>query len=376
MKKSMLILAASLLPLAAQAQVKVGVIVAETGPAASLGIPAKNVIDMLPDKLGGEPVRYVVMDDASDTTTAVRQARKLIEQDKVDLIIGSSTVPTSIAVAGVAAEMKTPQLALAPMTIATSQNAWSYAVPQPTRIMMGAVVDDMQARGVKTVGYLGFADSWGDMVLSGLQANLDRAGIQLVASERYGRADTSVAGQVLKLTAAKPDAVVLGGTGTPGVLPQMALRERGYQGPLYHNTGVINQDFLRVGGKVVEGAYAPTGPVMVAEQLPDDNAIKPAALAFIEAYEGKHGKGMRNAFAAYAWDAYLLADKAVEVAAKTAKPGTPAFREAVRTALESNEEIVGTHAVYNMTETDHTGVDERASVLVQVKDGAWTLVGR
>ena len=374
MKKTVLVLAASLFSLGAQAEVRVGVIVAETGPAASLGIPAKNVFEMLPDRLGGEPVRYIVLDDASDTTAAVRQARKLIEQDKVDLLIGSSTVPTSIAVAGVAGEMKTPQLALAPMSIPTSQNVWAYAVPQPTRIMMSAVVDHMKAHGVKTIGYLGFADSWGDMVLAGTEANLGGAGIKLVASERYGRGDTSVAGQVLKLTAAKPDAVVLGGTGTPGVLPQMALRERGYQGPLYHNTGVINRDFLRVGGKVVEGAYAPTGPVMVAEQLPDGNAIKPVAMAFIEAYEGKHGKGMRNAFAAYAWDAYLLADKAVEAALKTAKPGTQDFREAVRTALETNKEIVGTHGVYNMSPTDHTGVDQRASVLVQVKNGDWALV--
>ncbi len=376
MKKYMLTLAASLITLTAQAEVRVGVVVAETGPAASLGIPARNVFELLPATLGGEPVKYIVLDDASDTTSAVRQARKLIEQEKVDLVIGSSTVPTSIAVAGVAGELKTPQLALAPMSIDTAQNAWAYAVPQPTRIMMSAVVDDMQAKGLKTVAYLGFSDSWGDMVLAGLEDNLSRSDIKLVASERYARADTSVAGQVLKLTAAKPDAVVVGGAGTPGVLPQMALRERGYKGPIYHNTGVINRDFLRVGGKVVEEAYAPTGPVMVAEQLLDENLIKPAALTFIEAYEGKYGKGMRNAFAAYAWDAYLLADKAVQTAAKTAKPGTAAFREAVRTALENNKEVVGTHAVYNMTEKDHTGVDARASALVQVKNGDWVLVTR
>lgn len=376
MKKCMLMLAAFLLSLAARAEVKVGVVLAETGPAASLGIPARNVFALLPPALGGEPVRYIVLDDASDTTSAVRQARKLIEQDKVDLIIGASTVPTSIAVAGVAAELATPQLALAPLAIDTAQNAWAFAVPQPTGIMMAAVVEDMRAQGIKTVGYLGFADSWGDMVLAGLQANLQGAGIRLVGAERYARADTSVAGQVLKLLAARPDAMVIGGAGTPGVLPQMALRERGYQGPVYHNTGVINRDFLRVGGKVVEGAYAPTGPVMVAEQLPEGHVIKPAALAFIEAYEGRYGKGMRNAFAAYAWDAYLLADQAVAVAAQTAKPGTPAFRQALRTALEGSQEVVGTHAVYRMSAQDHTGVDQRASVLVQVEGGDWKLVGR
>lgn len=374
MKKYLFMLALSGLSLAANADVKVGVIVAATGPGASLGIPEKNTFNLLPKTLGGEPVQYIILDDASDTTLSVKHARKLIEEEKVDLIIAATTVPTSISVAGVASELKTPQLALAPMSIATDKNPWSFAVPQPTAIMMSAVVDNMKARGVKTVGYLGFSDSWGEMVLAGTQANLDKAGIKLVASERYARLDTSVSGQVLKLMATKPDAIVLGGAGTPGVLPQMTLRDRGYKGPIYHNTGVINKDFLRVGGNALNGAYAPTGPVMVAEQLPDSNPIKKVALEFTAAYEGKYGKGTRDAFAAYAWDAYLLADKAVEVAAKSAKPGTLKFRSALRDALESNKEVVGTHAVYNMTKTDHTGVDQRASALVQVKNGDWKLV--
>ena len=374
MKKYLFMLALSGLSLAANADVKVGVIVAATGPGASLGIPEKNTFNLLPKTLGGEPVQYIILDDASDTTLSVKHARKLIEEERVDLIIAATTVPTSISVAGVASELKTPQLALAPMSIATDKNPWFFAVPQPTAIMMSAVVDNMKARGVKTIGYLGFSDSWGEMVLAGTQANLDKAGIKLVASERYARLDTSVSGQVLKLMAAKPDAIVLGGAGTPGVLPQMTLRDRGYKGPIYHNTGVINKDFLRVGGNALNGAYAPTGPVMVAEQLPDSNPIKKVALEFTAAYEGKYGKGTRDAFAAYAWDAYLLADKAVEVAAKSAKPGTLKFRSALRDALESNKEVVGTHAVYNMTKMDHTGVDQRASALVQVKNGDWKLV--
>jgi len=374
MKKYLFMLALSGLSLAANADVKVGVIVAATGPGASLGIPEKNTFNLLPKTLGGEPVQYIILDDASDTTLSVKHARKLIEEERVDLIIAATTVPTSISVAGVASELKTPQLALAPMSIATDKNPWFFAVPQPTAIMMSAVVDNMKARGVKTIGYLGFSDSWGEMVLAGTQANLDKAGIKLVASERYARLDTSVSGQVLKLMAAKPDAIVLGGAGTPGVLPQMTLRDRGYKGPIYHNTGVINKDFLRVGGNALNGAYAPTGPVMVAEQLPDSNPIKRVALEFTAAYEGKYGKGTRDAFAAYAWDAYLLADKAVEVAAKSAKPGTLKFRSALRDALESNKEVVGTHAVYNMTKMDHTGVDQRASALVQVKNGDWKLV--
>lgn len=356
------------------AQVKVGVITGATGPGASLGIPYKNTFSVLPKTLGGQPVQYVVMDDATDPTNAVRLARKLIVEDKVDLLIGSSSVPAATAITDVAAELKTPQLALSPVGGAASKNPWVFSIPQPVNVMMGAVAENMKASGIKTVGYIGFSDSWGDLVLAGLKANADAAGIKITAEERYGRLDTSVAGQVLKVLAANPDAVVIGGSGTPGALPQMTLSERGYKGRIYHNHGVINKDFLRVGGKSLEGAMAPTGPVMVAEQLPDTNVTKKVSLEFTKAYEGAFGPGSRNAFAAYSYDAYLLADQAVAAASKKAKPGTPEFRQAIRDALESTKELVGTHGVYNMTPTDHAGVDNRARVLVKVEAGDWKLV--
>lgn len=356
------------------AQVKVGVITGATGPGASLGIPYKNTFSVLPKTLGGQPVQYVVMDDATDPTNAVRLARKLIVEDKVDLLIGSSSVPAATAITDVAAELKTPQLALSPVGGAASKNPWVFSIPQPVNVMMGAVAENMKASGIKTVGYIGFSDSWGDLVLAGLKANADAAGIKIIAEERYGRLDTSVAGQALKILAANPDAVVVGGSGTPGALPQMTLLERGYKGKVYHNHGVINKDFLRVGGNSLEGAMAPTGPVMVAEQLPDTNVTKKVSLEFTKAYEGAFGPGSRNAFAAYSYDAYLLADQAVAAASKKAKPGTPEFRQAVRDALESTKELVGTHGVYNMTPTDHAGVDNRARVLVKVEAGDWKLV--
>lgn len=366
--------AAAAFAVTSMAQVKVGVITGATGPGASLGIPYKNTFSVLPKTLGGQPVQYIVMDDATDPTNAVRLARKLMVEDKVDLLIGSSSVPSATSITDVAAELKTPQLALSPVGAAAAKNPWVFSIPQPVNVMMGAVAENMKATGVKTVGYIGFSDSWGDLVLSGLKANAEAAGIKVIAEERYGRLDTSVAGQVLKVLAANPDAVVLGGSGTPGALPQMTLVERGYKGRIYHNHGVINKDFLRVGGKSLEGAMAPTGPVMVAEQLPDSNVTKKVALDFTKAYEGAFGPGSRNAFAAYSYDAYLLADQAVAAASKTAKPGTPEFRQAVRDALESTKELVGTHGVYNMTPTDHAGVDNRARVLVKVEAGDWKLV--
>lgn len=374
-KKNLLVLAMAMaLPLAAQADVKVGVIVGETGPGASLGIPYKNAFSVMPKTLGGEPVHYIIVDDHTDTSQAVKQARKLIEQDKVDLVIGSSSVPTCIAVAEVAQELKTPQIALSPSPITPDKNPWMYSVPQPMNIAMKPIVENMKKHGIKKVAYLGFSDSWGDLVLSGFNHNIKGSDITVVANERYARNDTSVAGQVLKLIASKPDAILLGGSGTPAALPHATLRERGYKGPIYNNPAIINNDFLRVGGKSVEGAYAVTGPVMVAEQLPDSNPIKKVAMDFTQAYEKAYGPGTRNAFSAYSWDAYLLADQAVAAAVKKAKPGTPEFRTALRDALEASKEVVGTHAVYNMSKTDHTGVDDRSSVLVQIENGKWKLI--
>lgn len=359
---------------AVHAQVKVGVITGATGPGASLGIPYKNTFSVLPKTLGGQPVEYIIMDDATDPTNAVKHARKLISEDKVDLIIGSSSVPAATAITDVAAELRTPQIALSPVGAAAASNPWVYSVPQPVRIMMGAVARHMKANGVKSVGYIGFADSWGDLVLSGIKVHTESAGLKIVAEERYARLDTSVTGQVLKVLTGNPDAVVVGGSGTPGALPNVALVERGFKGRIYHNHGVINKDFLRVGGKSLEGAFAPTGPVMVAEQLPDSNPIKKVALEFIKLYEAQFGAGSRNAFAAYSYDAYILADAAVAKAVAAARPGTPEFRQALRDALEGLKEVVGTHGVYSMSPTDHAGVDDRASVLVRIENGDWKLV--
>ena len=358
----------------AHAQLKVGVIVSGTGPGASIGIPEKNAVLLFPKTLGGQAVEYVVTDDTTDASAASKLARRLVTEDKVDLLIGSGAVPASMAIAEVASEAHVPHIALSPLGGAGARSPWVFAVPQPAPVMMSAVADHMKASGVKTVAYIGFSDSWGDLVLSGFKPSAEKAGIKIVADERYARLDTSVAGQILKALSTHPDAVLIGGSGTPAALPAIGLAERGYKGRVYFNPGVINKDFLRVGGSNLDGSYAPTGPVMVAEQLPESNETKKAALTFIKTYEGAYGAGSRNAFAAYAYDAYLLADSAVGAASKKAAPGSADFRQALRDALEGSKDVVGTHAVYTMTATDHTGVDQRSRVMVQVSSGDWRLV--
>lgn len=357
----------------ARADVTVGVSLSATGPAASLGIPEKNTLELLPKTLGGQPVRYIVLDDATDPAMATKNARRFVEADKVDVIIGSSTAPTSLAMIEAALASKTAQIGLAPFAVKPEQQAWVFALPQSVALMASAIYDDMRAKQVKTLGFIGFNDAWGESWVRELQARLDGRGVKLSALERYARTDQSVTGQVLKLIAAAPDAVLIGAAGTPGALPMRTLRERGYKGTIYQTHGVANADFLRVAGASDEGVLLPTGPVLVAEQLPATHPSKAVAASYAAQYEAKYGARSRNNFGAYAYDAYLLLDAAVARAAKKAAPGTPAFRAALRDALEATRELPVTHGVINMSAQDHSGFDERARVLVTIHADAWKL---
>jgi branched-chain amino acid transport system substrate-binding protein len=369
-----LLAAAALGAGAAQAEVTVGVTLGATGPGASLGIHYKNAFQLMPKTLGGQPVKYIILEDGSDATNAGKNARKLITEDKVDVVMGSNGVPSSLQIAQVAAETQTPYLCLTPIAVKPDVYKWTFSVPQPTELMMSAVAEHMKANGVKTVGFIGFSDGWGDLMYNATNSLGASHGYKVVTNERYARADTSVTGQVLKIMAASPDAVVVGGSGTGGALPHLALIERGYKGKIYHNHGTVNAEFIKVGGKNVEGAIAPTGPLIVPEELPANAPTKAVSLDFTKRYEAAFGVGSRNAFAGYTNDAVMLLGAAIPEAVKKAKPGTPEFRAALRDALENVKNLVGTHGVYSPTAANHNGLDDRARVLVRVESGTWRLM--
>ena len=362
----------------ALADINVGVVVSASGPAASLGIPEKNTIALLPATIAGEKVNYIVLDDASDTTAAVKNARKLVAEDKVDVIFGSTITPNSLAMIDVAAESETPMVSMAAsariVDPANPKVKWVFKTPQNDIQMSTAIVEHMLNAGVKRVAFIGFADAYGEGWYNEFSKIAELRKLTIVANERYNRADTSVTGQVLKVMAAKPDAVLIGGAGTPAALPEKALKERGYKGGLYQTHGVANNDFLRVCGKDCEGTFLPSGPMLVANQLPADNPVKKSALAYVTKYEAAYGKDSATAFGGYAWDAGLLLANAAPQALKKAKPGTPAFRAALRDALEGTRNLAGAHGVFNMGATDHLGLDQRARVMVEIKDGGWRLV--
>ena len=359
---------------AALADITVGVTIATTGPAASLGIPEKNTFALLPQTIAGEKVKWVVLDDGADSSNAVKNARKMISEDKIDVLIGASTVPTSLALVEVANETKTPQLALAPVTPAPDKRAWVFIPPQSNAVMASAILEHMHANGVKTMGFIGYNDPFGEGYFREVAPLAEKAGIRIVASERYNRTDTSVTAQVLKLVSANPDAILIVGSGTPAALPQTTLFDRGYKGRVYQSHGAANRDFLRVGGKAVEGAILPVGPMLVYEQLADNHPLKKLAGDYIRAYEAAHGPDSRSTFGGHAYDAFLMISHAVPEALKKARPGTAEFRAALRDALEGIKEMPATHGVFTMSPTDHNGLDNRARVLVRVEGGNWKLI--
>ena len=365
--------AAALAAGAALADITIGVSVPLTGPASGLGIPMSNGVKMWPATIGGEKVKVIILDDATDPTKGVQNARRFVNEDKADVILGSGATPVAIPMADVASESKTVHLTLSPIGLPAGKDPFTFRLPQSNGVMANAMVGHMQKNGVKSVGFIGYTDAYGEQWLQALKPLLDKAGIKLLGEERFARADTSVTAQALKLTAANPDAMVVVASGSGAAMPQLAIIERGYKGKFYQTHAAATKDLMRVGGKAVEGTFVTSGPVVVAEQLPDSHPSKALGVKFNAAYEAQYGAGLRNQFAAHSYDAYLMLDKVVPIALQKGKPGTPEFRAALKEALETTPALAVTHGVLDYSPADHWGFRPDTGVVMKVVAGDWKL---
>src|ERR1700736_2289524 len=362
------------LPALAQTnEITIGITITTTGPAAALGIPERNALEFVPKEIGGVPLKVIVLDDGGDPTNATTNARRFVTESKADIIMGSSTTPPTVAVSTVANEAGVPHLSLAPFPITPERAKWSVAMPQPVPLMGKGLYEHMKAHNIKTVGYIGYSDSYGDLWFNDLKTQGVPLGLTIVDEERYARPDTSVTGQVLKLVAANPDAVLVGASGTAAALPQTELRARGYKGLIYQTHGAASMDFIRIAGPAAEGVLMASGPVMDPEDQPDSALTKKPGLTLDKAYEAKYGASSRSQFAGHSYDAFLVLERIIPVALKTAKPGTVEFREAIRQALISERDIAASQGVYNFTDKDRYGLDDRSRILLTVKDGKYVL---
>lgn len=373
-KQSAAIAAMALAAAAAHAEINVGITLSLTGPAASAGLPQQNTVPLLPADIAGHKVRYIVLDDGTDPTNAVKNAKKLVFEDKVDLLIGATATPGTIAVAGVALETQTPHIGLASFQLPPDQGKWSFESAWSFQMAADGVVERIKAQGGKTIGFIGFSDSLGETWLQAIKQAAQTAGLSVTTTERFSRTDTSVLAQTLRIVASQPDAVVVGATSAAAALPQLTLVERGYKGPIYHSHATATPDFIRMSGKAAEGAIMPAFPIVVAEQLPATFANKAQALAFVQAYEGKYGANTRTNFASHLWDAALLLTAAAPAALDKAAPGTAEFRAALRESLEKVKDFPVSNGMVTISPADHNGFNSGARVMVQVQDGAFRII--
>jgi branched-chain amino acid transport system substrate-binding protein len=365
--------AALLLAAPALADVNIGVSLSLTGPGSGLGIPMQNYFKLFPGTIGGEKVNLIILDDATDPGKGVSNVRRFVSEDKVDMIIGSTITPVAAAMAPVAAEAKTVQLAASPVGVPPGQDGWLFRLPQGNDVMAHPVALHMKKHGVKTLGFLGYTDAYGELWLKAITAEAEKNGIKIVAAERFARTDTGVTPQALKLTSANPDAILVVATGSGAAMPELALVERGYKGKIYQTHAAATPDLARIGGKAVEGTFVVSGPAVIAEQLPENHPSKKLAIDFVTKYEKAVGPNTRNQFAAHAYDAQIVLEKIIPVALKKAKPGTPEFRLALKDAMENMGRTVFSHGVMNWTATDHWGYTNETGVMLKVVDGKFVV---
>lgn len=369
--RSLLVALATSTAFTAHAQLTIGVSLPLTGPGSGLGIPVKRYLDLWPQTIAGQKLNVIVLDDATDPTNGVRNAKRFTTEDKVDVIIGSVNTPVAAPIAGVAAEAKTVQIALSPVPL--PDDRWTFRMPQANTIMAAAVARHMKAQKVRSVGILAYGDSYGEVWIKDLGAALTKLGMPIVVTERFARADTSVTAQALRLVAANPDAILVVASGSGSAMPQLGLVERGYKGKIYQTHASATRDLMRLGGKAVEGGYVVASPAIVAQQLPESNPSKKEATALTVKYETAYGPGSLNPASGHAHDVLIVLEKAVPVALKKGKPGTPEFRDALREALETTGPFVLSHGVLNWTRTDHWGYAEDTGVILKIVDGDWKI---
>ncbi|MBT9489187.1 MAG: ABC transporter substrate-binding protein [Rubrivivax sp.] len=374
LRKTLVAAATALLATAALADINIGVTLSLTGPASGLGIPVGNQFKLMPQTIAGEKVNLIILDDASDPSKGASNARRFVTDDKVDIIFGGSITTVSLAVAPIATEAKTTQIAISPVGVPPDQERWLFRLPQGFSVMAHPIIEHMKKAGVKTVGFLGYTDAYGELWLKEFTAQGEKAGIKVVATERFARSDTSVTPQALKLVSANPDAMLVVASGSGAAMPHKAVIERGFKGKVYQTHAAATPDLVRIGGKDVEGSFVVSGPAVVAEQLADSHPSKAVALDFVTKYEAAYGKGSRNQFAAHAYDARIVLEKILPVALKKAKPGTPEFRAALRDAVEGMGRTIFAHGVMNWTATDHQGYTNETGVMLTVNNGQFVVV--
>ena len=364
-------------------ELRIGSVVAMTGPASALGLPEKNALELLQEQLASDTslpftVKFITYDDASDPTKAVNNVRKLITEDRAHVVICCSTTPTSMAILETVTQAKVPNISLAlgqSVIEPAKDRHWIFKTPSTDQLQVTGLVDDMVKRGIKKVAFLGLEDSFGEGGWIAMQSVAKAKGVEIVASERFSRTDTNFTPQALKVRQSNPAAVYIHAIPPSSALVHQALKRVGYAGPIYHSGGSANNAFISIGKQDVEGALLGTTPVLVYKDLPDSNPLKPVITKFAALYEKRFNVPKVDIFPGQSWDAGNITLKAAE---ETVKAGVKlddldASRAALRDKIEGVKEFVGVGGIFNYSPTDHLGLDQRSTFISVVKNGEFRL---
>lgn len=364
-------------PAAAQEPYRVGAIFSITGPGSSLGIPERDTALMLEAEInarGGvrgpdgrrHPLKLVIYDDASDETRAVLAAKKLIDEDRVAAIVGTTLSGTSLAILDTVQKAEVPLVSCAAaikIVEPAAERKWVFKTPQSDHLIVGVLVDYLKAQGVTRVGWLNVDYAFGQLGWVEFEKAAQKAGLTIVANEKFGQKDVDMTAQLTRVKTAAPQAVIVWSIPPSASLVTKNYADLGLQAPLLQSHGVGNKKYIELAGGAANGVRFPAGKLLVAEQLADNDPQKAVLLAYARDFEARYGP--RNTFGGHAWDAVQLVVKALEKAGPD--------RAGVRAAIETTRGFVGITGVFDFSPADHNGLDRRAAMMIQIVDGQWKL---
>ena len=353
--------------------IKVGAVLSVTGPASFLGEPEKNTLLLLQEEINagggvdGRKLEVIVYDDESDVNKCVMAAKKLIEQDKVAVVLGPSISGNTLAIAKFFAPAKIPLVSCAAAEkIVKPVDPWVFNTPQLDRHAVGKILADAKKKGYAKLAILTVSDGFGQAGRGVLQELIPAQGFTLVADEVYGPKDTDMSSQLTKIKGVAPDAIICWGT-NPG--PAVVARNRaqlGLKTPLYMSHGVASKKFIELAGDAAEGLVLPAGRLVAVAQVPEGNPQKALLTKYVADYAKKYGNPP-STFGGHAYDALMLVVNAV-------KAGKSAKSQDIRDNLEKIKGLAGTAGIYTMTPENHNGLDESAFVMVAIEKGEWKVI--
>ena len=357
----------------AQEPIRIGSFLAITGPASFLGDPENKTLEMLVEQINaaggvlGRKLQLVAYDSAGDAEKARTFTKRLLEQDKVDVLIGGSSTGETMAAVPLAEQASVPFISLAgAVVIIEPVKKWVFKTPHTDRMACEKVFVDMKARGATKAALISGSGGFDKSMRGECLKVAGRYGIEVVADETYGATDTDMTPQLAKIKASAAQAVLNAGFGQGPAIVTRNARQVGLTLPLYQSHGVASKEFIRLAGAAADGVRLPASALLVSELLPDGDAQKPVVSGYRKAFEERF-KAEVSTFGGHAFDGLMLAVGAIKAAGG-------ADKAKVRDALEATRGYVGTGGVVNMSASDHMGLDLSAFRMLEVRNGDWTLV--